>query len=88
MSGQEEVCQGNGRHGLINYAGKRMCWRDCLCQRILAFIIVSQERIRLAGWHSCSRKRNSSAKPVIAPEGSYIPEPLEQLTFLRSPLES
>ena len=45
----------------------------------------------------------SSAKPVIAPEGSYIPEPpealeqlaflwsaleaLEQLTFLRSPLE-
>ena len=46
---------------------------------------------------------HSSAKPVIAPEGSYIPEPpealeqlaflwsapeaLEQLTFLRSPLE-
>ena len=47
--------------------------------------------------------RGASAKPVIAPEGSYIPEPpealeqlaflwsapeaLEQLTFLRSPLE-
>ena len=47
--------------------------------------------------------RQTSAKPVIAPEGSYIPEPpeapeqlaflwsapeaLEQLTFLRSPLE-
>ena len=48
-------------------------------------------------------RRPPSAKPVIAPEGSYIPEPpealeqlaflwstleaLEQLTFLRSPLE-
>ena len=32
----------------------------------------------------------ASATPIIALEGSYIPEPpeaLEQLTFLRSPLE-
>ena len=54
--------------------------------------------LRLLPW-----SRATSAKPVIAPEGSYIPEPpealeqlaflwsapeaLEQLTFLRSPLE-
>ena len=50
-----------------------------------------------------SRMCHPSAKPVIAPEGSYVPEApealeqlaflwsapeaLEQLTFLRSPLE-
>ena len=57
---------------------------------VLVYSLVSPFVVLLTGVRLFIAVRCTSAKPVIAPEGSYIPEPpeaLEQLTFLRSPLE-
>ena len=57
--------------------------------RVLKFSLL-EDIISFLLWTCDYTLLESSAKPVIALEGSYIlepPEALEQLTFLRSPLE-